>query len=92
MNYFFNVNFCSFVLACAEFECAVPLHKLHSGIFSPFSFFLFVFFFFEEVLNIIERLLIEIHLLVYNCTPAFSPNAASVYFSLQGSYSDFSLC
>ena len=75
-------NVCSFVLACVQFECAVPLHKLHSGIFPPFLFLSFCFlFFFEEVLTIIERLLIEPHLLVYNCASAFPPKAASVLFT-----------
>lgn len=51
--------------------------------FPIFCFFVFVFFFFffEEVLTIIERLLIEPHLLVYNCASAFPPNAASVLFT-----------
>ena len=72
------------------------LHVLSLNVLSLFSF-LFLSFFEEEeeeeeVLTIIERLLIELHLLVYNCTPVSSPNAASVYFSLQGSSSVFFLC
>lgn len=53
--------------------------------FPLFCFFVFAFFFEEEeeeeVLTIIERLLIEPHLLVYNCASAFPPNAASVLFT-----------